>query len=145
MSVWLPSFTRNVAALYFSVSLDVSSTARTLTPRLWASTRALAMGAEVKLYACTRICCVAAFTSRTTASVAPPLGEKYTATRAGENVSAACPRQTSTLKRVRSRATDTWSTATGNVVESFTCIALQLLRKQGCEVLPRACDDSDAQ
>src|SRR5262249_14873762 len=67
------------------------STARTLTPRLWASRRALAMGADVKLYACTRIWVVAAFTSRTTASVAPPLGEKYTATRAGENVSAACP------------------------------------------------------
>jgi len=36
-----------VAALYFSVSLDLSSTATTFTPRLWVSTRALAMGAEV--------------------------------------------------------------------------------------------------
>ncbi len=42
------------------VSLDLSSTARTLTPRLWASINALAIGAEVKLYACTRICWVAA-------------------------------------------------------------------------------------
>src|SRR5438067_698147 len=81
-------FTRNVAALYLSVSFDLSSTASTGTPRLWASTRALAMDADVKLYACTRICCVAAFTSRTTASVAPPFGEKYTATR----VRGACER-----------------------------------------------------
>src|SRR5262249_204380 len=35
-----------------------------------------------KLYACTRIWSAAAFTSRTTASVAPPCGAKYTATRA---------------------------------------------------------------
>src|SRR5262249_39401221 len=92
MRVWMPTLLRNVAALYLSVSLDLSSTARTLTPRLWASTRTLAIGAEVKLYACTRICCVAVFASRTTASVAPPLGEKYTATRAGEKGTAACPR-----------------------------------------------------
>jgi hypothetical protein len=43
---------------------------------------ALATGAEVKESACTRISVVAAFSSRTTASVAPPDGEKYTATRA---------------------------------------------------------------
>src|SRR5713101_3179861 len=84
----MPALTRNVAALYFSVSLDLSSTARTFTPRLWASMRALAIGAEVKLYACTRIWCVAAFTSCTTASVAPPFGEKDTATRAGVNSAA---------------------------------------------------------
>src|SRR5438552_17738021 len=43
---------------------DVSNTARTVTPRLWASTSALATGAEVKLYACPRLCCAAACTSR---------------------------------------------------------------------------------
>src|SRR6266446_1102955 len=99
MSVWIPALTRNVAALYFSVWFDLSRTANTLTPRLWASTSALAMGAEVKLYACTRICCCAALTSRTTASMAPPLGEKYTATRAGEKDSAACPRDASKVSR----------------------------------------------
>src|SRR5215510_2551029 len=88
MRVWIPTLTRKVAALYFCVSLDLSSTARTLMPRLCASMNALAIGAEVKLYACTRICWVAAFTSRTTASVAPPCGEKYTATRADVKSSA---------------------------------------------------------
>ena len=53
--VWMPALTRKVAALYLSVSLDLSSTAKILTPRLWASTKAFAIGAEVKLYACTRI------------------------------------------------------------------------------------------
>lgn len=56
----MPASLRNVAALYLSVSLDLSSTARTFTPRLWASTRALAMGAEVKLYACISTCVLAA-------------------------------------------------------------------------------------
>ena len=41
-----------------------------------ASTSALAMGADVKLYACTRIVLLAAASSFTTASVQPPLGEK---------------------------------------------------------------------
>lgn len=82
---------RNVAALYFPVSLDLSSTAKTFTPRLWASTSAFAIGADVKLYACIRMCYLAAVNSRTTASVAPPPGEKYMATQAGENVSAVCP------------------------------------------------------
>src|SRR5215831_9386842 len=132
----MPTLLRNVAALYFSVSLDLSSTASTLTPRLWASTSALAIGADVRLYACIRICCLAAFTSRTTAPVTPPPGEKCTATRAGANVSTVCPRRTPTLRRVRSIATDTWSAATGNVVDGFTCIALGLLEKHGCEVLP---------
>ena len=66
----MPALTRKVAALYLSVSLDLSSTAKILTPRLWASTKAFVIGAEVKLYACTRICLVAACTSRTTTSVA---------------------------------------------------------------------------
>jgi hypothetical protein len=87
----MPALLRKVAALSLAVSLDLSNTARTLTPCLWASTKALAMGAEVKLYACISTCVLAAFSSRMTASVAPPFGAKYTATRAGEKVSAACP------------------------------------------------------
>jgi hypothetical protein len=67
-----PDVYRKVAPLYFCVSLDLSSTARNLTPRLCASINALAIGAEVKLYACTRICCWAACTSCITAAVAPP-------------------------------------------------------------------------
>src|SRR5215475_6743630 len=48
MRVWMPTLTRKVTALYFGVSLDLSSTTRTLTPRLWASFNALAIGAEAK-------------------------------------------------------------------------------------------------
>jgi len=49
MYVGIPAFTRNVAALYFSVLFDLSRTASTSTPRRFASTRAWAIGAEVKL------------------------------------------------------------------------------------------------
>jgi hypothetical protein len=48
MSGWMPALCRKVAALYLPVSFDVSRTARTFTPRLCASTRALAIGEEVK-------------------------------------------------------------------------------------------------
>ena len=50
----------------------------TFTPRLCASSNALAMGVLVKLYACTRTVFLAAFSSLTTASVQPPFGEKKT-------------------------------------------------------------------
>ena len=50
----------------------------TFTPRLCASSNALAMGVLVKLYAWTRTLVLAAFSSLTTASVQPPLGEKKT-------------------------------------------------------------------
>ncbi len=55
-----------------------SSTTVTSTPRLWASRIALAMGAEVKLYAWTSTDCLAPSISRMMASVHPPSGEKET-------------------------------------------------------------------
>jgi hypothetical protein len=51
---------------------------RNLHPLLCASTKAFAIGAEVKEYAWTRISCLASLSSRTTASVAPPIEEKKT-------------------------------------------------------------------
>jgi hypothetical protein len=49
-----------------------------LTPRFAASTRAFAIGALVKEYACTNIVDLALPTFSTTASVQPPFGEKNT-------------------------------------------------------------------
>ena len=48
-------FTRKSASLYFSVRWLLSRMTWMLTPRLCASTSALAMGAEMKLYAWTRM------------------------------------------------------------------------------------------
>lgn len=70
-------FTRS-AELYFVDSCDLSRTTVTFTPLLCASTRAFAIGAEVKEYAWTRISFFAFPSSWTTASVAPPFGEKNT-------------------------------------------------------------------
>ena len=76
ISTGMPAFARKVAALYLSVWFDLSRTARIFTPRLCASSKALAIGAEVNEYAYTRILCSAVPSSRTMASVAPPFGEK---------------------------------------------------------------------
>ena len=74
----MPTFTRKSASLYFSVLWDLSRTTSTFTPRLCASSSALAMGVLVKLYAWTRTLLLAAFSSFTTASVQPPFGENQT-------------------------------------------------------------------
>ena len=57
----------------------------TFTPLLCASTRAFAIGAEVKEYAWTRTSFFAFPSSRTTASVAPPWGEKKTSVTCAAN------------------------------------------------------------
>lgn len=44
-----PAFLRKVAELYFSVRCDLSRIAWTFMPRLWVSSSALAIGADVKL------------------------------------------------------------------------------------------------
>ena len=76
MKTGMPALATNVAEEYFSVSWLLSRTTVTLTPRLCASTRALAMGADVKLYAWTRTVRLALPSASTTASVQPPFGEK---------------------------------------------------------------------
>src|SRR5262249_49837642 len=109
IKVGIPAFSMNVAAVYVAVSFDLSRSTRTCTPRLWAAMSALAMGADVNEYACTRICCWAALTSWRMASVAPPLGEKYTAMRAGWNSAARAtlvnrlrsPQHSANVKRYR--------------------------------------------
>ena len=72
----MPTFTRKSASLYFSDFWLLSRMTCTFTPRLCAARSALAMGAEVNEYACTRTLVLAAFSSLTTASVQPPFGEK---------------------------------------------------------------------
>lgn len=74
----IPELFNKVAELYFCVRWLLSRIAVTLTPRLCASTRVFAIGADVKEYAWTRISLFAFPISRTTASVAAPRGEKKT-------------------------------------------------------------------
>src|SRR5581483_8066105 len=83
MEVGMPACWRKVAEEYFSVRWLLSRITCTLTPRSWAATSALAMGAEVKLYAWTSTLALAACNSSTTASVQPPSGEKWTASDDG--------------------------------------------------------------
>ncbi len=72
----MPLLNINVADEYFSVRWLRSNTTSTFTPRRNASTRALAMGAEVKEYAWTSTVDLALPNASTTASVQPPRGEK---------------------------------------------------------------------
>ena len=72
----MPACARKSAAVYFSLRWLLSRTATTLTPLLFASTSAFAIGDEVNEYACTSISLLAAPISLTTAAVAPPHGEK---------------------------------------------------------------------
>lgn len=67
---------RNVADEYLAVCCPLSRITRTLTPRLYASAIALAIGADVKLYAWASIDFFAAFNSAMIADVQPPEGEK---------------------------------------------------------------------
>jgi hypothetical protein len=71
---------------YFSVLWLLSKMIWTLTPLLWAASRALAIGAEVKEYAWSRTEDLALSSSLTIAWVHPPLGEKWTA-KVGHGVS----------------------------------------------------------
>ena len=75
IKIGMPACRTKSADEYFSPRWLLSRMTSTSTPRLWASTRALAMG-PVKEYAWTRIVVLAASISLTTASVQPPLGEK---------------------------------------------------------------------
>ena len=74
--VGMPTFTRKSTSLYFSDRWLLSMMAWTFTPRLWASSRALAIGADVKEYACIRTVDLALPSSLTTASVQPPFGRE---------------------------------------------------------------------
>jgi hypothetical protein len=76
MYVGILMLARNVAEVYFAVRWLLSRIAVTLTPRLWASMSAFAMGAEVKEYAWMRISERAAAISRTILSVQEPPGVK---------------------------------------------------------------------
>jgi hypothetical protein len=75
--VGMPACATKSAEDYFSVRWLLSRMISTRTPRRGASTKALAIGAEVKEYACTRTVCLAPASASTTASVQPPFGEKY--------------------------------------------------------------------
>jgi hypothetical protein len=78
MYVGMPALDIKVADVYFSFRWLLSSIASTLTPRLYAYSRAFAIGADVNEYAWTRISDFASLISLTMDSVHPPLGEKQT-------------------------------------------------------------------
>src|SRR5664279_277437 len=85
MYVWIPALLRKVADEYFAVRWLLSRTTVTFTPRLCAASRAFAIDADVNEYACTRISFFAFPSSMTTASVAPPWGEKKTSVTCAAN------------------------------------------------------------
>jgi hypothetical protein len=71
----MPPLRTKVADEYFSVRWLLSSTTLTFTPRRWASTSALARGADAK-YARTSKVDLAFPSATTTASVQPSWGDK---------------------------------------------------------------------
>src|SRR5262249_51513116 len=80
MRVGISELARKSAAEYLSVRFDLSGIASTRTPRFLASTRAFAIGADVKLYACTRMLVLASPKAFTILSVQSSPGVKHTVT-----------------------------------------------------------------
>ena len=74
--VGMPELCRKVTDQYLSLSWLLSKTTFTFIPFLYASNNALAIGADVKEYACIRMEDLASLNSLTIASVHPLFGEK---------------------------------------------------------------------